>query len=1554
MTTLLRSALVRLALLACLCVAALAGPTRAQELPEEIDLSEEGTWAQLLRFGVRQLDAPGEFEIELGFISSGDDDSVRIESLAIRDSEGVWLEATGLEIDWDSGAAFLGDLEFNRISIEKLAILRPPVGRGDPPSRDDPEAGLEAEWPRTPVNVEIRSFEIREIDLAPPLLGERILGRMSGLFRDVGDEQSVRLEIERTNDERISFVFDSYLDSDDDVIAIQISAQEETGGLIGRSLGAPSDSALDLSIDLQGSSQELGFSARAVASDTLAVQISGVARWRDAFSIEATGVARVGRLAGPELRAAIGEEARLSLAVLETPDGAFRVDAFELDSRALVISAAGAVDPEADTISLDAAIGSPDPAALAGVLGLEAIGRLEGRARASGRLSSPEAAFDFVIEGLRDGFGAIESASVRATLAPEGETTTLEIDARLAGAAFADPDLAALLGASPSLTARGRYDPEEMTARLDAFALSGAVFSATGDAVLALDGPTLDADLAVVLADAAPFLGLVGVEGGGRGEVRLEVEGATLETVARASLSGRLEALGFEDPTLAELLGDRIELAVVLEDAGDAGVRVTEGRIETAVAAFMISGTVAPQTDAVDLSLVGDLTDPGAINRAFPSVSVGAFGFELGVEGVLSAPTVTLMARLAALETAAFAADEARLDASAELRRDERTPFRIALTTRGATSPIAELDAVLGDAPSFEAEGEYDRALGRLRLDRATLVAAGATASLSGTIGADAFGEDRVDLAYSVEAPDLSLVGPVAGAARLDGTLAGASASPRLDGRLESARLDVGGLSIAEARLDYAIDDLGAEAPIARLELAALLDGAPLAFAAEAALGGEIALRNVAAEFLGATIEGEAELPPGGGGLVGAFRLDAPDLAAFADYAGLALSGDARGTLRLTADGGSSVQGLLVEIEGDSLGVEGVSAGAWRLALGGPLTALDFDVAASGVAFGPIEQATFELAGRADLGGAPSRISVSRLRLENADILVDAAEPVSISIGAATTSVDAPAITAQAKRRGAEGRIALALAIRAGGLTGSLTVDAFPLAFLDALGVASIERGLLSGEAEIAPGEGSARFRIDGAAPALTAGAPFDADLAVDWRSRVLDASLTVEIGDGAPLVATAQLPLLASALPSVDENRPFSAALRWSGRAEDLFELMPLDGQVLEGALAIDLAADGAIAEPSFSGVAALTDGRYIAVDAGFALADLDLSLTADGRELAVDGRASDGGAGTVAFSGDVDPFSAATDIAITVRSARLIRRDDLTLMASGDVAIVLGGVAPRIAGAVEIEMAEARLIASGVEEPPLIDYRIAGVEPAESAAPSDATPIALDLRISGPRRLFARGRGLDSEWGGELRIGGTVDAPEIIGQIEARRGEFSLAGAPFRLARGLVTFRGTPNPLVEIRFELQRNGIEGAIEVDGPADDLEITLSSAPELPDEEVLPRLIFGQEPSQLSPIEAAQLAAGLSTLLRGDESAVDVARRLIGADRLTVGEGAAGDPVVGVGRYVSEGVYVEGRSGVEPSDRSVAVEIEVAPNVELESELGAEGNVGVGVQWKLDY
>jgi translocation and assembly module TamB len=262
------------------------------------------------------------------------------------------------------------------------------------------------------------------------------------------------------------------------------------------------------------------------------------------------------------------------------------------------------------------------------------------------------------------------------------------------------------------------------------------------------------------------------------------------------------------------------------------------------------------------------------------------------------------------------------------------------------------------------------------------------------------------------------------------------------------------------------------------------------------------------------------------------------------------------------------------------------------------------------------------------------------------------------------------------------------------------------------------------------------------------------------------------------------------------------------------------------------------------------------------------------------------------------------------------------------------------------------------------------AGAAPAKTSPP--AVPASLDIRIAVPGRIFVRGRGLDSEWRGQVSVTGTSDAPRIVGSLEAIRGTFDFLGKTFKVARGNIGFDGgtTIDPTLDIAAEIAAADITAKVLVTGPASAPKIAITSTPVVPQDEILSRVLFNRAVGQITAAEGIQVAQAAANLAGGGPGVLDRLRGRLGLDRLMFGSAPSGmassslNPAAGGtatsgtaisgGKYVTEGVYVGATKGLTPQSSKVIVEIEVRPRVTVQGDFSQSGGSGIGLNYKYDY
>jgi translocation and assembly module TamB len=403
-----------------------------------------------------------------------------------------------------------------------------------------------------------------------------------------------------------------------------------------------------------------------------------------------------------------------------------------------------------------------------------------------------------------------------------------------------------------------------------------------------------------------------------------------------------------------------------------------------------------------------------------------------------------------------------------------------------------------------------------------------------------------------------------------------------------------------------------------------------------------------------------------------------------------------------------------------------------------------------------------------------------------------------------------------------------------------------------------------------------------------------------------------------------------------------------------------------IAGRYAIDLTVAGTPAAPELRGRMAIQDGHYVNFAAGTEIANLAATVNGEGRRFSLSSlTATDGGKGTLSGSGSVDLSAGAPAFDLGMRFAgfALTRRDDMTAIGDGELRFAGTAEAAKLSGRVHIDRAEIRVpdrLPPSIPRLPVveIDSRSGEVlSKPEQAASGSA--IALDLNVEIPARASVRGRGLDSEWRGALQIAGTTNTPLITGKLETVRGDFSLLGKRFTLIDSAITFIGGEriDPQLGITAEYRSAGIVAQTVISGTASDPTIKLTSQPEMPQDEVLARVLFGRSVGDMTPAQGLELAQAAASLTSGGPGLLDRVRMATGLDRLDISStpGASGtaETTATAGKYISDRVFLGVEQGTKSETTRSKVEVEVTPNVTVDTSVGA-GAAGVGMNWKWDY
>lgn len=386
-------------------------------------------------------------------------------------------------------------------------------------------------------------------------------------------------------------------------------------------------------------------------------------------------------------------------------------------------------------------------------------------------------------------------------------------------------------------------------------------------------------------------------------------------------------------------------------------------------------------------------------------------------------------------------------------------------------------------------------------------------------------------------------------------------------------------------------------------------------------------------------------------------------------------------------------------------------------------------------------------------------------------------------------------------------------------------------------------------------------------------------------------------------------------------------ARLAFAGAAETLWRLAAIEAFDLAGPVQIAARATGTLAAPRITGTvasddmtvqSALTGTRITKVRARGRFAGSRLELVRFAGETGGGGSVT--GSGTVDLAGINANRGPSLDLRASAKGARLLDANGLEATITGPLRIVSNGLGGTIAGRVRLDRARWALGNAAEDNAlPRIATREINGEDGRARTQLSGRDAAWRYLVNAtaPDRVAVEGLGLDSEWGLDIALRGTVRDPRIGGTARLVRGDYTFAGTRFDLTRGRILFDvGEPiNPRLDVLAETTKNGTNVNIAITGNALSPAIAFSSDPALPEEEILARLLFGGSVTSLSATDAVQLAAALAALQGGGGGLDPIGklRRSIGLDQLRI---VSADPLIGrgtgvaIGKNITRNIYVE--------------------------------------------
>lgn len=1472
----------------------------------EISQQESDDRGFLTRLLERNLSGAGRSVVIEGFdgaLSS----RATFRRITIADDEGVWLTLNDGAIQWTRSALLRGRVEIAELSAREILLPRLPAAEPQAPTAEARDFNGFA-LPELPVGININEIKAERVELGEPVIGLAAAISLQGGMSLAGGEGEAKLAIQRLDGPRGSFNLDAGFSNTSQILRVNLTLDEAADGLLANLIDLYDKPSVVAEIRGEGQIKDFGVDIR-LATDGLP-RVTG----------------RVSAAGGPDAAGAPGTNFRLQLGG----------------------DVASLLSPE------NRGFFGPDVQLLA-----------EGWRGDDGRLAIP------TLNLATDALTLDGDLAVNAQGAPQNANLLITLGS---DAGAAEVPVALPFAGENSTVQSGRLELRYDAAQGQGWTLNGRVGQLDlGD--VSLGALQLDGSGAVVLDGGS----LRSVNGG----VRFGSRQMTFTDAGLAQAIGP-EVTGSTDFDFTP--GNAVKMTALQVNGADYGLK---GMLQLSglSTGFVLSGNMQAAYD--ELSRISTLAGRDLTGRADASV-IGYFNF-LGRDFAITSTVAGTDITVDQPQVDRLLAGRSTIDLRA--RRD-RTGIRLTDLSVNAQRLTAQAQGYVNSQSS-----DVTATISMPSLQDADPGFSGALqadAKLSGASG-------QRQLTISGEADDLRI-----GIEALDNALEGATTLTVVAGekaagyevevfRLANAQLRAEGRgSFAEGALDASLD-------FAVPDLSAIHSGWTGGFDAMARLTEQNGTRFV--DMTGSGQNLSFGIQNADAALTGTTRLrvQAEENNGTVTLRDVQVTND---QMNATAQGvyGPGVTDVSADVAVRSLAPFGPG---WRGALD---LAGSFREAGDGIRRLAVNGTGRDLSfGQAQVDGAlagETRLTVTGTE-RNGVLTLENARIDNPRLGVTATGAvggDSTDVTAQVNAQD--------LRFLGNGIRGAVDGDA---RLVQQAGVRRITatgnaNGLAVGQPRVDPLL-SGQTSFDVAATQSQAGLSFQ-------RLNVRNPQLLVEAsGDTATGMAVnarlADLGLLQPEFPGplqangtiredganfvvdLDATAPGNTRLQVAGRAARNFSTLDMrvngnaDASIanpflrtrsIEGPVTFDMAINGAPSLDAVSGRVQLSNGRISDPGVGIRLDGVNATADLSGGRIAVNADAAVENGGRVQVNGPVDLNGGAMDLAIVLD--RVVARDPNLYQTEINGRLRMsrnGGASPLIAGTIDLGETEIRIPSTGLggakaipdihhvgdTRPARSTRAKAGLEVYPSAASRDAgmagppsTPAAapprLDLVINAPNRVFIRGRGVDAELGGSLQVQGTTRNAIPIGHLELIRGRVDLLGKRFDLTEGLVELQGSLIPVIRLVAETEQGGITTRVIIDGEVRDPDITFESSPELPEEEVLSQLLFGQGLDNISPLQAAQLANAIATLAgRGGEGIIGNLRNQVGLDDLDLATDDDGNVQVRAGKYLSENLYSDVSVGADGKS-SINLNLDVTRSLTARGSVGTDGDSTLGLYFERDY
>ncbi len=445
---------------------------------------------------------------------------------------------------------------------------------------------------------------------------------------------------------------------------------------------------------------------------------------------------------------------------------------------------------------------------------------------------------------------------------------------------------------------------------------------------------------------------------------------------------------------------------------------------------------------------------------------------------------------------------------------------------------------------------------------------------------------------------------------------------------------------------------------------------------------------------------------------------------------------------------------------------------------------------------------------------------------------------------------------------------------------------------------------------------------------------------------------------------ATATLPLHINHYPlslSLDYKQPFSLAFTGQGALESLFDFIQWGGQKASGLITSHLIASNHLDNPALQGDISLQNGSYENYFSGTRLFNLEGNLLAEKdslRLLALSGKDKKLGFFDAYGEMTLSPFQYFPfHIHAELEKLRCVDSELLAAECSGDLSLEGSLKTMCVKGEIATNHVEISLSENLPEFIPELNitfiHKPIHLE-GSFLTPSQPYPLCVDMHICAKDSVFVRGRGLNSEWKGDIKISGMEPHVTAEGSLSLIKGDYTFSGKKFSLMQGEIVFKDNSPAFIKINGLLQLPEMQVQVAMQGPLTSPTLTLQSIPHMPTSSILARILFNKDISEITAVQALQLANVIVSMSgTGGKDLLESIRKSIGVDRLTiVGKEGSDEISLQIGWYLTHGVTVSLSQSATSSDVIVEVDLKHGFIFQAETQNQEEGKFSI--KWNKNY